>query len=414
MQLVPCTPGFLTKNNIKLPDFRTSRLLDSKILCCNKKNIYFCQRHKTFTLSLLMSAPNHEESIFSQLESFGHKKVVFCSDPETGLKAIIAIHDTTLGPALGGTRMWAYKTEADALHDVLRLSKSMTYKASIAGLNLGGGKAVIIGDSHKDKTEALLRKFGRFIKNLNGEFITAEEVGTNPRDMEYIRMETQYVTGVPETIGGTGDPSPITALGVFMGIKACVKELYGNDSLTGKSVIVQGIGHVGENLVKLLRDENAKVYASDINEERVGQVAKKYGAEAISNNTIFDIDADIYAPCALGATINTQTINKLKCSIIAGSANNQLEDEHIHGQMLLKKGVLFAPDYVINAGGIINCYSELMGFSKKRTLQLTENIYEATRNVLKLSKTESISTIDAANKIAEKRIADIKKVKSSY
>ncbi|HEY4326267.1 MAG TPA: Glu/Leu/Phe/Val dehydrogenase [Mucilaginibacter sp.] len=361
-----------------------------------------------------MPATKSEESIFSQLEAFGHKKVVFCNDPETGLKAIIAIHDTTLGPALGGTRMWAYKTEAEALSDVLRLSKSMTYKASIAGLNLGGGKAVIIGDSHKDKTEALLRKFGRFIKNLNGEFITAEEVGTNPRDMEYIRMETQFVTGVPETIGGTGDPSPITALGVFMGIKACVKELYGNDNLTGRSIIVQGIGQVGENLVKLLRDENAKVYASDINEERVGQVAKKYGAQAVSNNNIFDIDADIYSPCALGATINTQTINKLKCSIIAGSANNQMEDENVHGEMLVKKGILFAPDYVINAGGIINCYSELMGFSKKRTLQLTENIYEATRNVLKLSKAESISTIEAANKIAEKRIADIRKVKSSY
>ena len=409
-----CTPGFLTKNtqNLRtfgLPDFQTQ-----KYFVAIKKTSTFVNAIKTFTLSLLMSAPNHEESIFSQLESFGHKKVVFCSDPETGLKAIIAIHDTTLGPALGGTRMWAYKTEADALHDVLRLSKSMTYKASIAGLNLGGGKAVIIGDSHRDKTEALLRKFGRFIKNLNGEFITAEEVGTNPRDMEYIRMETQYVTGVPETIGGTGDPSPITALGVFMGIKACVKQLYGNDSLTGRSIIVQGIGHVGENLVKLLRDENAKVYASDINEERVGQVAKKYGAEAVSNNTIFDIDADIYSPCALGATINTQTINQHKSGIIAGSANNQLEDEQIHGQMLLKKGILFAPDYVINAGGIINCYSELMGFSKKRTLQLTENIYEATSNVLKLSKAESISTIEAANKIAEKRIADIKKVKSSY
>jgi leucine dehydrogenase len=356
----------------------------------------------------------HSESIFSQLEAFGHKKVVFCSDPDTGLKAIIAIHDTTLGPALGGTRMWAYKNEADALHDVLRLSKSMTYKSAIAGLNLGGGKAVIIGDSRKDKTEALLRKFGRFIKNLNGEFITAEDVGTNPRDMEYIRMETQHVTGVPESIGGSGDPSPITALGVFMGIKACVKELYGSDTLTGKSVIVQGIGHVGESLVKLLRDENAKVYCSDINEDRLGQVAKKYGAEAVSNNSIFDIDADIYAPCALGATVNTQTINKLKCAIIAGSANNQLEDETVHGRMLLEKGVLFAPDYVINAGGIINCYSELMGFSKKRTMQLTENIYEATRNVLKLSKAENISTTEAANKIAEKRISDIKKVKSTY
>src|SRR3984885_14337800 len=355
-----------------------------------------------------------ENSVFDQLSNFGHQKIVFCNDPATGLKAIIAIHDTTLGPALGGTRMWAYKTENDALQDVLRLSKAMTYKAAISGLNLGGGKAVIIGDSRKDKTEAMMRKFGRFIKNLNGEFITAEDVGTNPRDMEYIRMETEHVTGVPETMGGSGDPSPITALGVFMGIKACVKELYGNDNLTGKSIIVQGIGHVGENLVKLLRDENAKVYASDINEERVGQVAKKYGAEAVSNSTIFEIDADIYAPCALGATINTQTIKKLKCSIIAGSANNQLEDEIVHGRMLLDKGILFAPDYVINAGGIINCYSELMGFSKKRTMQLTENIYEATRNVLKLSKAENISTIEAANKIAEKRISDIKKVKSTY
>ena len=357
---------------------------------------------------------NSTDSIFSKLESFGHRKVVFCSDPDTGLKAIIAIHDTTLGPAFGGTRMWTYKTEQDALEDVLRLSKSMTYKAAISGLNLGGGKAVIIGDSRKDKTEALMRKFGRFIKNLNGEFITAEDVGTNPRDMEYIRMETQYVAGVPETMGGSGDPSPITALGVFMGIKACVKELYGSDTLTGKSVIVQGIGNVGENLVKLLRDENVKVYISDINEERTGQVSKKYGAEAVSNNSIFDIDADVYSPCALGATVNTYTINKLKCAIIAGSANNQLEDENVHGQMLLDKGIIFAPDYVINAGGVINCYSELMGFSKKRTMQLTENIYEATRNVLKLSKAESISTIQAANKIAEKRITSINKVKSSY
>src|SRR5476651_2304227 len=236
--------------------------------------------------------PTHSstDTIFNQLELFGHKKVVFCSDPDTGLKAIIAIHDTTLGPALGGIRMWAYKTEAEALQDVLRLSKAMTYKAAISGLNLGGGKAVIIGDSRKDKSEALMRRFGRFIKNLNGEFITAEDMGTNPRDMEYIRMETQYVTGYPESMGGSGDPSPIAAEGVFMGIKACVKELYGNDTLTGKSVIVQGIGNVGENLVKLLRDENAKVYVSDINEERVGQVSKKYGAQPVANNNIFDID----------------------------------------------------------------------------------------------------------------------------
>jgi leucine dehydrogenase len=354
------------------------------------------------------------ESIFNQLDAFGHKKIVFCNDHDSGLKAIIAVHDTTLGPALGGVRMWPYKTEADALSDVLRLSKAMTYKAAVSGLNLGGGKIVIIGNSQRDKTEALMRQLGRFIRNMNGEFIAAEDVGTNPKDMEYIRMETPHVTGIPESIGGSGDPAPVAAQGVFMGIKAAVKELYGGDSLTGKSVIVQGIGHVGENLVRLLRDEKAKVYVSDINEERAGQVAKKYGAQAVANNTIFDIDADIYSPCAMGATVNTQTIGKLKCAIIAGSANNQLEDEHVHGEMLLGKGILFAPDYVINAGGVINCYSELMGFSKKRTIQLTENIYNATRNILKLSKAENIPSIEAANKIAEKRISDIKKIKSSY
>ncbi len=355
-----------------------------------------------------------ENSVFKQLSTFGHQKVVFCNDEETGLKAIIAIHDTTLGPALGGTRMWAYKSEAEALHDVLRLSVAMTYKASITGLNLGGGKAVIIGDSHLQKSEALMRRYGRFVKNLNGSFITAEDVGTNPKDMEYIRMETTHVTGVPETIGGSGDPSPVTAKGVYMGIKACVKELFGTDSLAGRTVAVQGIGQVGENLVNLLRTENAKVYVSDINEERVGQIAKKYNAQAVNNNNIFDLEYDIYAPCALGATVNSETIERMKCAIIAGSANNQLADEKIHGELLLNKNILYAPDYLINAGGLINCYSELAGYSKKRTLQLAENIYDATREVLKKSKTENISTLMAANKIAEKRIADIKKIKASY
>lgn len=355
-----------------------------------------------------------EHSVFSQLNAFGHQKVVFCSDPDTGLKAIIAIHDTTLGPALGGTRMQLYKTENEALQDALRLSRSMTYKAAISGLNLGGGKAVIIGDSRLHKSEALMRRFGRFIENLHGSFITAEDVGTTPKDMEYIRMETKFVTGVPESIGGSGDPSPVTARGVFMGIKACLKEHFGNDSLAGKSVAVQGIGHVGENLVGLLRNENAKVYISDINEDRLRQIAKKYGAETVANNSLFDLDIDIYSPCALGATVNTETINRLQCPIIAGSANNQLADEVIHGNLLLEKGILYAPDYLINAGGLINCYSEIAGFSKKKTLQMTENIYEATRRVIQKSKEENIPTIEAANKIAEKRIADIKKIKASY
>ena len=353
-------------------------------------------------------------SILDQLSLFGHKKIVYCNDPDTGLKAIIAIHDTTLGPALGGTRMWNYATEAEALQDVLRLSRSMTYKAAITGLNLGGGKAVIIGDSYKGKSEAMMRSYGRFIKNLNGEFITAEDVGTTTKDMEFISMETKHVTGVPESIGGMGDPSPTSAKGVFLGIKACVKEVFGTDMLAGRSVVVQGIGNVGEHLVELLRKENVEVFISDINEERLQHVARKYKAKPVEADKIFGLDADIYAPCALGSTVNAKTIPKMKFAIIAGSANNQLADEHVHGQLLLDKGILFAPDYLINAGGLINCYCELTGFGKKRAIQLTENIYDATRNVIKLSKAENIPTILAANRIAEQRIIDIKKIKSSF
>ncbi|MNJ98232.1 Leucine dehydrogenase [compost metagenome] len=353
-------------------------------------------------------------SVLDQLSASGHKKVIYCNDPDTGLKAIIAIHDTTLGPALGGTRMWSYATEAEALQDVLRLSSAMTYKASITGLNLGGGKAVIIGDSYKGKSEALMRSYGRFIKNLNGEFITAEDLGTTTKDMEYIRMETSHVTGVPESLGGTGNPAPTTAKGVYLGIKACVKEVFGTDMLAGRSVVVQGIGNVGEHLVALLRAENVDVYISDINEERLQHVARTYKAKPISADKIFGLDADIYAPCALGATVNDTTINKMKFAIIAGSANNQLADENVHGKLLLEKGILFAPDYLINAGGLISCYSELTGFGKKRTMQLTENIYNATRDVIKMSKADKIPTIWAANRIAEQRIVDIKKIKSSF
>jgi leucine dehydrogenase len=361
----------------------------------------------------MVSKTFEEGSLFNELSKCNHQKVVFCNDEDTGLKAIIAVHDTTLGPAFGGTRMWVYKTESEALRDVLRLSRAMTYKAAISGLNLGGGKAIIIGDSRMDKTEALMRRFGRFVKNMSGSFITAEDLGTSNKDMEFIRMETQYVIGGNES-ANTANPSSITAKGVFMGIKACLKELYGSDSLAGKSVAVQGIGHVGENLVHLLREENARVFVSDINEERVRQVAKKYGADPVSNNNILDLEFDVYSPCALGGIINTATIDKMKCGIIAGSANNQLADEDLHGQMLLDKGIIYAPDYLINAGGMINSYSELSGYSKKRTLQLAENIYEITRIVLKKSKSESIPTNKAADIIAEKRIVDIKKIKTSY
>ncbi|MET4084004.1 leucine dehydrogenase [Pedobacter sp. UYP30] len=350
-------------------------------------------------------------SVLAQQQLYGHKKITFCNDESTGLKAIIAIHDTTLGPALGGTRMWTYASEGEALEDALRLSRGMTYKAAITGLNLGGGKGVIIGDSRKDKTEALMRSYGRYIDNQNGEFITAEEMGTNTKDMEYIRMETKHVTGVPESMGGAGNPAPFTAQGVYLGIKASVKEVFGTDTLAGRTVVVQGIGSVGEELVALLRRENAEVLVSDINAERLTYVAKKYGAKPIAADKIFSVVADVYAPCAMGATVNSNTIAKMNFSIIAGSANNQLRDETLDGKLLLEKGILFAPDYLINAGGLIACYSELTGFGKKRAIQLTENIYDATRNVIKLSKTEKIPTNVAADQIAEKRIADLKRIK---
>ncbi len=361
-----------------------------------------------------MSKISTPSSVLAQLSSLGHKKVVFCHDEATGLKAIIAIHDTTLGPALGGVRMWNYDSEQEALEDVLRLSKGLTYKAAVAGLNVGGGAAVIIGDSRKHKTEALMRCFGRHIKNLNGEFIAGEDLGTSVRDMEYIRMETKYVTGVPESLGGAGNPAPYSAKGVFLGIKACVKEKFGSDELAGRTVLVQGLGNVGEHLVKLLRAENVEVFVSDINIELMQMVAKKYKAKAMEADKIFSTSADVYAPCALGATVNDKTLKTMKFAIIAGSANNQLANENIHGQALHDMGILYAPDFLINAGGIISCYSELTGFSKKRTEQLTENIYDATREVIKLSKTKNIPTNLAAAEIAEKRIDDIRKIKASY
>ena len=250
--------------------------------------------------------------VVGKMETMGHEQVVFCNDKVTGLKAIIAIHDKTLGPALGGTRMWNYSSEAEALQDVLRLSRGMTFKASISGLNLGGGKAVIIGDSSKDKTEALMKKFGEYVDSLGGKYITAEDVGMNTKDMEYIREKTKHVTGIPESMGGSGDPSPVTAYGVYMGMKAAAKYKWGNDSLEGKTVAVQGIGHVGENLVKHLSKEGAKIIINDINKKRLEEIAQQFNAEIVMGDEIYDLDMDIYAPCALGATLNPETIARLK------------------------------------------------------------------------------------------------------
>jgi leucine dehydrogenase len=362
----------------------------------------------------IKDSPLAENPVITQMSLHNHEQVVFCNDNETGLKAIVAIHNTVLGPSLGGTRMWAYKNEMEALTDVLRLSRGMTYKSSVAGLNLGGGKAVIIGDSKTQKNEALMRRFGKFINSLSGKYITAEDVGVNTKDMEYIKMETDFVTGLPENMGGSGDPSPVTAYGVYLAMKASAKEKWGNDSISGKKIVVQGIGNVGESLVKYLVKDGAKVYINDINEERLKLMAKETGAEVIASDKLYDLEMDIYAPCALGATVNTDTLNRLKCAIICGSANNQLADENVHGKMVIEKNILYAPDFVVNAGGIINVFYELEGYNRERALAHAEKIYQTTLNIFKLSKEQNIPTYMAANSLAEKRIADIGKVKLSY
>ena len=350
-----------------------------------------------------------DNPVISQMQINNHEQIVFCNDNDSGLKAIIAVHNTVLGPSLGGLRMWPYKTEMEALNDVLRLSRGMTYKSSVAGLNLGGGKAVIIGDAKKDKTEALLRRFGKFVDGLSGRYITAEDVGVSSKDMEIISKETRYVTGLPESIGGSGDPSPVTAYGVYLSMKASAKERWGSDSLNGKKIAVQGVGHVGEYLVKFLSKEKAKIFIADINDEKLKSVSKEYGAEVISGDKMYDLDLDIYAPCALGATINTENLNKLKCSIICGAANNQLADEKIHGEMVLKKGILYAPDFVVNAGGIINVYSEWIKNTREQAMKQTESIYNTISNVFKISKAENVPTYIVANRLAEKRIMEMSK-----
>jgi leucine dehydrogenase len=354
-----------------------------------------------------------QQSIFDQMQEMGHEQVVFCHDPNSGLNAIIAIHNTTLGPALGGTRLWNYNSHEEGIVDALRLSRGMTYKAAISGLNLGGGKAVIIGDASKVKSEALWRRYGKFVNSLNGKYITAEDVNTSAKDMEYISMETKSVTGVPEYMGGSGDPSPFTAYGVFIGMKASAKKAWGSDSLAGKKVLVQGVGHVGQYLVGHLVEAGAKVYISDINETKINETVEKFrSVEVVAGADIFNIEMDIYAPCALGASVNTDSINAMKCRIIAGAANNQLAVENEHGPMLVQKGILYAPDFLINAGGLINVGAELDGYNRERVMGNVEKIYDRTLEIFDLAEKEGIHTQAAAMQIAQKRLNDIASVKS--
>lgn len=349
---------------------------------------------------------------FELIEANGsHERVVFCTNKDVGLKAIIAIHNTTLGPALGGTRMWPYKNDQEALVDVLRLSAGMTYKASAAGLNLGGGKAVIIGDPKKDKSEGLFRAFGAFVNSLGGSYITAEDVGTTVKDMEYVFSETPYVTGIPEGLGGSGDPSPYTAYGVLMSIKASVKEKLNKDSLEGVHVAVQGLGNVGKHLVKYLVEAKAQVTVADIDTEKVKSICETYKVENMDPEAIVTSKCDVFAPCALGAVVNDQTIDKLQCKIISGGANNILANES-HGEKLQKLDILYAPDFVANAGGLMNVYVELEGYSKDRAFEKVEAVYENMMNVFRIAKQEQISTTKAASRLAAKRIEIIGSIKS--
>lgn len=351
--------------------------------------------------------------IFEYLQKYDYEQLVICQDQTSGLKAIICIHDTTLGPALGGTRMWNYDCEEDAILDALRLARGMTYKNAAAGLNLGGGKTVIIGDSRTQKSEELFRAFGRYVQSLSGRYITAEDVGTTVRDMDWVHLETKFVTGVSSSCGASGDPSPMTARGVWRGMKAAAKEAYGSDSLNGKTIAIQGLGHVGYYLAKHLHEEGAKLIVTDIHEDVIKRVVDEMGARVVGCEEIFGVEADIFAPCAMGAVINDETIPQFKFRIIAGAANNILKEDR-HGDKLHELGIIYAPDYVINSGGVINVADELEGYNYERALAKVERVYDNVAKVIEIAKRDKIPTYKAADRMAEERIEKIGRVRSNY
>ena len=341
--------------------------------------------------------------LFESMKGLGHEQVVFCHEPSCGYLGIIAIHDTTLGPALGGTRFWQYTSFTEAVTDSLRLARGMTYKAAAAGLNLGGGKAVIVGDNKTPDRELLFRAHGRFVETLNGRYITAEDIGTSPADMEFVRRETNHVAGLQ---GLSGDPSPVTGYGVYMGMKAAAKKRWGKDSLSGRAVAVQGCGKVAFYLCRHLKDEGARLIVTDIDEAKVKRVVEEFGATVVAPDAIYDAQADIYAPCALGATINDQTLPRLQVSIVAGGANNQLAEDR-HGRELEAKGILYAPDFVINAGGLINVYREIAGWTEERAKRKAQEIYDSILRIFEIAEQQKIPTFVAADRLAEERITSV-------
>lgn len=340
---------------------------------------------------------------FTQMTDQGHEQLVFCYDKSSGYRGIIAIHDTTLGPALGGTRFWHYQSEQEAVVDVLRLARGMTYKNAVAGLNLGGGKAVIIGDNRTTRREMLFRAHGRFVESLGGRYITAEDVGTNTSDMDFVHMETEYVAGLETK---SGDPSPVTARGVFRAIQASARVRWGNESVRGKTVLVQGLGNVGHFLCRELHAAGATLIVTDIDAARVERARSEFGATAVDPAAIYAQPGDIFAPCALGGIINDDTIPQLKVQIVSGGANNQLLEER-HGDELERRGMLYAPDFVANAGGVINVYGEVAGWTRDRALRKADEIFDTTLGVFEIAKEQGIPTYVAADRLAERRLAAV-------
>lgn len=354
--------------------------------------------------------------IFKELEKYDYENLIFSQDKESGLKAITCIHNTTLGPAIGGCRVWKYDSEEDAIIDALRLAKGMTYKNAACGIFAGGAKTVVMVDPEKNpKSEEMFRALGRFIEGMNGRYYIAEDVGTTTQDMDYIYQETDYVLGTRLKPGTSGNPSPSTARGVYIGLKACCKEKFGTDDLKGKKIVVEGLGNVGINVIKYALEEGAIIYGCDIFERAINRAKEECeGIEIINPDEKFDIEADIYCPCALGATINDETIDKLKVKIVAGSANNQLKEER-HGQILKDKDILYAPDFIINSGGVIHCHDEWYGgFEKSRADEIIDRVYDQLMKVFEISKKENIPTNQAANKLAEDRINAVLKTKKIF
>lgn len=349
-------------------------------------------------------------SLFTEMSEMGHEQVILCRNQVSGLHALIAIHDTTLGPALGGCRLYDYVTEEDALRDVLRLSRGMTYKAAVAGVDHGGGKAVIIGDP-SIKSEVLFRAFGRHVESLGGRYITAEDMNTNVEDMGFIRRETKYVTGVSAQVGGSGDPSPVTAWGVYHGIRACLEVVYGSPDVRGRTVAIQGVGSVGFYLAKYLHEMGANLLFSDINKTKLRRIVDEVGGQVIEGDDYYATTCDVLAPCAVGGIVNPHSLPLIKAPIIAGAANNVLEHEERDAEALVKRGITYAPDYVINAGGLISVAGELKSVPREKVMSDTTNIFDTVKRVLNKAAAESCTTITASNRLAEERIAAVAQIK---